>query len=411
MGAQARMGIPRGLQFRRLASVLLLGLVCAQGAAAAPPPTATATATKTAPAARPVARPEVLDLAQRVADWQLAHRDDLAGVRTFREQSAQPRDWIQATFYIGLSALADASAEPRFADAVVAHAQAEHYGFDRLPRHADNDVIGQVWVWAAQRSGDAAALAPMRARFDAVLAAPAKGSLAFVVRPGEGESDCQARWCWSDALFMAPPAWAMLSQATGDKRYREHADAEFRATTDYLYDPREHLYYRDSRFFDQRGPAGRKIFWSRGNGWVVAGIVRILDALPPNDPSRPRYEALLREMADRLAGLQDPAGYWPSSLLDPQPTPETSGTAFFVYGLAWGINHGVLPRERYLPVVERGWAALSRAVAADGRLGWVQQVGAAPDQVHADDSQLFGVGAFLLAASEVARLPADPATP
>lgn len=409
MRAQATARPSRAWHWRRLAGVLLVGAACVQGASAQP--TASAKPAAATPVPQAVPRPDALALAQRVADWQLAHLDDLADVRTFREQSAQPRDWIQATFYIGLSALADATGEPRFADAVVAHARQAQFGFDRLPRHADNDVIGQVWVWAAQHSNDAAALAPMRARFDAVLAAPAKGSLAFVVRPGEGESDCQARWCWSDALFMAPPAWAMLSQATGDKRYREHADAEFRATTDYLYDPREHLYYRDSRFFDQRGPAGRKVFWSRGNGWVVAGIARVLDALPPDHPSRPRYEKLLREMADRLAGLQGPAGYWPSSLLDPQPNPETSGSAFFVYGLAWGINHGVLPRERYLPVVERGWAALTRAVAADGRLGWVQQVGAAPDQVHADDSQLFGVGAFLLAASEVARLPAEPVAP
>ncbi|HEY0332867.1 MAG TPA: glycoside hydrolase family 88 protein, partial [Stenotrophomonas sp.] len=287
---------------------------------------------------------QALDLAQRVADWQLAHLSDLAGIRTFREQSAQPRDWIQATFYIGLSALADQSGAPRFGDAVVAHARKQQYQFDRLPRHADHDVIGQAWVWAAQRSGDTDALRPMRKRFDAVLADPARSSLAFVVRPGEGESDCQARWCWSDALFMAPPAWTMLSQATGDPRYLAHADAEFWATTEYLYDPVEHLFYRDSRFFDQRGPAGRKVFWSRGNGWVFAGIARILQALPADHPSRPRYEALLRDMAERLVALQDPAGYWPSSLLDPQPTPETSGTAFFVYGLAWGIHHGVLPR-------------------------------------------------------------------
>lgn len=387
-----------------LAGVLGLSALSPAAVAAGPAP-----ATDASPPA--TVAPPALPLARRVADWQLAHLSDLAGVRTFREQSAQPRDWIQATFFIGLSALADVAPQSRYGQAVLAHARTQQYGFDRLPRHADHDAIGQVWVWAARRSGDADALAPMRARFDAVLAAPAQGDLAFVVRPGEGESDCQVRWCWSDALFMAPAAWAMLSQASGDPRYLAHADAELWATTDYLYDREEHLYYRDSRFFGQRGPAGCKVFWSRGNGWVVAGIVRLLQTMPDDHPSRPRYEALLGEMAARLVTLQGEAGYWPSSLLDPQEGPETSGTAFFVYGLAWGVNQGILPRERYAPAVRRGWAALARAVGTDGRLGWVQQVGVGPDQVRADDSQLFGVGAFLLAATEVAKLQAQESPP
>jgi unsaturated rhamnogalacturonyl hydrolase len=351
----------------------------------------------------PAVSPE-LRLAQRVADWQLAHLEGLDHVRTFREQSADPRDWIQATFWIGLSELAEATGDRRYAQALVEHARREGYGFEPDPRHADVDAIGQAWLWAADRSGDPQALAPMRARFDAVLADPARGSLEFATRPGAGESDCQVRWCWSDALFMAPPAWVGLSRATGDQRYLDHADAEFQATTDYLYDPVEHLFFRDSRFFDQRGPAGRKVFWSRGNGWVVAGLVRVLQALPADHPRRPYYEALLKQMAARLATLQGEAGYWPSSLLDPQPQPETSGTAFFVYGLAWAVNAGLLSREQYLPVIERGWAALERAVQPDGRLGWVQQVGEAPAEVRPGDTQLFGVGALLMAATEVDRL-------
>jgi len=192
----------------------------------------------------------------------------------------------------------------------------------------------------------------------------------------------------------------------GDMRYLAYADTEFWATTDYLYDRKEHLFYRDSRFFQQRDERGGKIFWSRGNGWVIAGIARLLEVLPPDHPSRPRYEALLREMAARLVTLQTPAGYWPTSLLngDTSQPPETSGTAFIVYGLAWGINHGVLQRAAYQKSIERGWGALARAVDANGKLGWVQQVGVAPDVVRAEDTQFYAAGALLLAGGQVRDL-------
>jgi rhamnogalacturonyl hydrolase YesR len=346
----------------------------------------------------------VLAVGARVADWQLSHMDDFEYVPdpAFRHDTAAPRDWIQAAFYIGLSVFADASRQPRYVDAILAHGDAEGWGFDQRPRHADADATGAVWVWAARRTGDPHKLTAIKARFDAVLADPSTVSLDF---GADGARHCQDRWCWSDALFMAPPAWVALSNATGDERYLAHADTEFWATTELLYDQQNHLYFRDSRFIAQRDTAGRKIFWGRGNGWVFAGLARILSDLPGDSPSRPRYEALFKQMAAKLVTLQGGQGYWPVSLLEPQKTPETSGTGFFVYGLAWGVNHGMLPASRFRPSVESGWSALTAAVGSDGKLGWVQRVAAAPDQVGPDDTQLYGVGAFLLAASEVSKLP------
>ena len=346
----------------------------------------------------------VLAVGARVADWQLSHMDDFKYVPdpAFRHDTAAPRDWIQAAFYIGLAAFADASRQPRYVDAILAHGDAEGWGFDQRLRNADADATGAVWVWAARRTGDPHKLAAIKARFDAVLADPSTVSLDF---GADGATHCQDRWCWSDALFMAPPAWVALSNATGDERYLAHADTEFWATTDLLYDQQNHLYFRDSRFIAQRDAAGRKIFWGRGNGWVFAGLARILSDLPEDSPSRRRYEVLFKQMAAELVTLQGAQGYWPVSLLEPQKTPETSGTGFFVYGLAWGVNHGVLPASKYRPSVERGWSALAAAVGSDGKLGWVQRVAAAPDQVGPDDTQLYGVGAFLLAAGEVSKLP------
>ncbi len=388
----------RRLTGTMLATAALLGPL--QACATPPAKSAASVSTPSNPAA--------LAVGERVADWQLSHLDnfDYIPASQFRRDSAAPRNWIQAAFYVGLTAFADASKQPRYADAILAHGQAEDWGFDKRPRHADADAIGAVWVWAAARTHDPAKLAPVRARFDAVLAAPSHVDLGFDAKPPEGgDPYCQARWCWSDAIFMAPPTWIALSKETGDPRYLAHADSEFWATTDFLYDKTDHLYYRDSRFITQRSDAGAKIFWGRGNGWAYAGIARILQDLPKSHPSRPRYEALFKQMSAKVVTLQGDQGYWPVSLLEPQKTPETSGTGFFVYGLAWGVNHGLLPAAKYRPAIDKGWSALSAAVEPDGKLGWVQRVGAAPDQVGPDDTQLYGVGAFLLAASEVSRLP------
>jgi unsaturated rhamnogalacturonyl hydrolase len=390
----------RGFWVAVFSAAIALGVIDADAAVAA---------SKLAVAVTPTN--EALAVGARVADWQLSHLDnfDYIPATDFRHDTGSPRNWIQAAFYIGLMQFADVARQSRYTSAVLAHAEAENWGFDARPRHADADATGAVWVWAALETRDSAKLGSMKERFDAVLAAPSTVSLDFGPESGiPGEQNCQTRWCWSDALFMAPPAWVALAKATGDGRYLAHADAEFWATTDFLYDPQEHLYFRDSRFITRRDAAGHKIFWGRGNGWVFAGLARILSDLPAGHPSRPRYETLFVQMAAKVVSLQGKNGYWPVSLLQPQATPETSGTGFFVYGLAWGVQHGLLPVAKYRASLDLGWRALVKAVQPDGKLGWVQRIGAGPDDVSAADTQLYGVGAFLLAASEVARLPPTP---
>ena len=186
-------------------------------------------------------------------------------------------------------------------------------------------------------------------------------------------------------------------------------------TYDYLYDPEEHLWYRDGRFViqeDGSGPRtenGFKVFWSRGNGWVFAGLAQVLDVMPTDYPDRPRYEELFREMAAALVAIQGEDGLWRSSLHDPEEfsTPESSGTGFFTYGLAWGVNNGLLDPATYLPAMRKGWEGLNWAVQPDGRIGWVQQIGYDPRSVTADDSMAYGTGAFLLAGSEMLKLASE----
>jgi rhamnogalacturonyl hydrolase YesR len=355
--------------------------------------------------AEAAARKHVLKLAARVADWQLAHMDKSPGVSTFGEETYQPRSWQKGAFWVGMTRLADASGQKRFADAILANGRATQWQPGPRTYHADDHVIGQSYLWAARHGAGEQAIAPLRATFDAVLAQPAVTHLSFVPAKNYEQTDCLRRWCWCDALFMSPPAWAEMSAQTGAAKYTEFALGEFWATTDFLYDPAEKLFFRDSRFFERRDAQGRKQFWSRGNGWVFAGIANLLDALPEDSPQRARLESLFRAMAGRLQSLQKPDGYWAPSLLAPENSPaETSGTGFHVYGLAWGVKHGLLDAAQYRAAIDKGWAALTRAVAKDGRLGWVQQVSDRPDAVAEADTQFYGSGAFLLAASAVASI-------
>jgi unsaturated rhamnogalacturonyl hydrolase len=346
-----------------------------------------------------------LVLMESVADWQLRQFQKRTGYPAeVTPATWEPRGWIQGVFFAGLADLATRSGAPRFAQALMERGAVAGWRLGDRLYHAEDQVIGQAYLWAYSFSHDPATLAPMQRSFEAILADPPSVGLDFTATSSGGyESACQARWCWSDALFMAPRTWVGLAAALHDVRYLDYANAEFWAATDYLYDRQEHLYYRDSRYF--KGANGRKVFWSRGNGWVLAGIARVLEALPRDHPSRPRYEGLMREMAARVVTLRNANGYWPVSLLGGRSSaPETSGTALFVYGLAWGINHGVLDRKSYGPSVDSGWSALVRAVDVNGKLGWVQQVDSAPRAARAGDTQFYGAGAFLLAGGQVRDL-------
>jgi rhamnogalacturonyl hydrolase YesR len=381
-----------------LAATLCLG--------AAGPGLAAAALAPTAQAAVPLRRAEVLALAEGVADYQLA---TMAGGYIPANASADtpnPKGWVQGALFVGLTALADRSEKPAYRQAILSRGMANQWKLGARVYHADDQMIGQSYLWAARHGVGPAAIAPLRERYDLILAHPPKVGLEHAEYSDPRGVDCAQRWCWVDALFMAPAAWLELSQATGDARYADYAKREFLAVTDFLYDPQEHLYFRDSRFFQRRGPDGEKVFWSRGDGWVFAGLARMIPLLPPADPVRARMETVFREMAARLKAIQKPDGYWsPSLLSDPAKSPpETSGTGFFTYGLAWGIKAGLLDRAEYEPAVRRGWGALVRATHPDGKLGYVQPVSDRPDEVTYEDTQFYGVGAFLLAASAVMDL-------
>jgi rhamnogalacturonyl hydrolase YesR len=172
-----------------------------------------------------------------------------------------------------------------------------------------------------------------------------------------------------------------------------------------LYSKEDHLFFRDTRYKTMKEANGQKVFWGRGNGWVIGGLTIIIDKLTDDYPDKKRFIALYREMMARLAELQDEKGFWHPSLLDyaSYPMPETSASGFITYGLLWGINRGYLDKKGYLPKAVKGWDALCSAVHSDGKPGYVQPIGADPKKVTADDTDVYGVGAFLLAGSEMYR--------
>jgi rhamnogalacturonyl hydrolase YesR len=327
------------------------------------------------------------------ADWQIAH-----------PSAHDPWDWTQAAFYTGVMAFSKVADDGKYVAAMRAMGEINQWRPGLRPGHADDYAVVATYAQLYQLGRDAKMLRPAIALFNFLASRKYDEPLAW----GNAIETRELAWC--DALFMGPPAMAAMATATGDKRYLDLANRLWWKTTEYLYDKDEHLYFRDSRYFDSREPNGKKVFWSRGNGWVIAGLVRVLDDMPADYPDRGRYLTLYREMAAKVAAVQGTDGYWRSSLLDPAnlPNPETSGTGFFVYALAWGINRGVLDRATFEPVVRRGWSAMAKAMHADGMLGWVQRIGDQPGATSAETTEVYGVGALLLAGSEMHRLAGGP---
>src|SRR5579859_7912836 len=177
----------------------------------------------------------------------------------------------------------------------------------------------------------------------------------------------------------------------------------FAYTEGHIYDRSASLWWRDSRW------AGTTTHWSRGNGWIVIALTDTVAALPAGDPNRAHYISLLNAMAAKLKATQQAGGYWTADVDHPAsfPAPESSGTSFFVYGLARGIQMGYLDQATYLPVVQKGWGWLKgTALRPDGVVGYVQGPSSHPSQfqpISPTATSNYGVGAFLMAGVEAAK--------
>ncbi|MDO3643313.1 glycoside hydrolase family 105 protein [Mucilaginibacter sp. L3T2-6] len=335
-------------------------------------------------------RKTILKMMDKVADWQLNEWSS-KGMRH------PAYDWTNAACYTGLYAFGSMKGNERYLDTLVKIGTKLKWQTGPSRFMADDYCIGQTYSLLSVKYHDRKMMAPFMQLADSIAGKPHDESLEWKNNIAKRE------WAWCDALFMGPTALSYLSTATHDKKYLDIATKLWWKTTDYLYDPAEHLYFRDGSYLNKKEKNGKKVFWSRGNGWVLAGLVRVMENMPSNSPEKAKFEKLYREMASKIASLQQPDGSWHASLLDPAsyPVKETSGTGFYCYALLWGLNHNLLAQATYWPVVKKAWAALASSVHANGMLGYVQRIGDSPDMVTAESTEVYGVGALLLTGEQL----------
>jgi unsaturated rhamnogalacturonyl hydrolase len=318
-------------------------------------------------------------------------------------------EWNRAAYFTGNMALYQAYPDPVYLDYALRWADQNDWGLKGggLTRHADNQCIGQTYLDLYAVEKDPAMIGDIQTSIENMVLSEKKDD-----------------WYWIDAFFMAMPVFTRLGVLNGDdayfeKMYELYQDTKIRRG---LFDEAFGLWFRDENYDPPyQTPNGKNCYWSRGNGWVFAAHVRVLQHLPGDDPHRDEYISTFQAMATALKEVQRPDGFWNVSLADPEDYggPETSGTSFFTYGMAWGINNRLLDSATYYPVVEKAWNGLvSTAVHPGGKLGYVQQVGKEPassQPVTYESTADFGVGAFLLAGTQVYRMaggewviPPDP---
>ncbi|MGJ8656986.1 MAG: glycoside hydrolase family 88/105 protein [Akkermansiaceae bacterium] len=357
----------------------------------------------------------ILEIGNRVADWQIRTFDTHAQYRALsdkgrkkarangdRSKNYHDLAWHNGALYTGMDQWRKTTKNPKYTQWLTTIGQRNNWTLHKRPYHADDHAVGQFYLSLYQETKDKSMLTPTQEHFDWILANPKTGSLEW----GK-DTDSHHRWGWCDALFMAPPVWARLAKVTGDLKYLDFMHQEYQATYDLLWDKENHLFFRDTSYFPEREANGKKVFWSRGNGWVFGGLALMIPDLPQDWKHNNFYLNTFKQMAAKIKTLQRQDGTWSMGLLggtEGYPIKETSGTSFYIFGLAWGVNQGILDKTEYLPTITKGWSALTASVQPDGLLGYVQPVGAAPGDSFPNKSEVYGVGAFLAAASEVYKL-------
>lgn len=341
---------------------------------------------------------EVLNMANSVAEWQIEaypYMDEKRYWKSYGDLS-----WENGVFLSALSDWANYINSESLIEWCENIAKRNYFSTNIKKNriyYADDFAVCLLYCDMYEKYSEDYMLHNTIARMDFTIKYPSKAKLYM------NTDNCFDRWSWADALYMAPPLYSRISRITGDDSYVNFMNNEFWKTYDFLFDKDENLFYRDSNYFLKKEKNGSKVFWGRGNAWVLAGICMILENMDKNFMDREKYIELYKRMINRVIQLQDKEkGYWHASLLDPvsYPNPEMSSTGFYTYSIWWGINNGLLGNE-YLEYGKKGWNALVNAVSPEGKLGYVQPVGADPQNVTKDMTEVYGAGALIKAAKEI----------
>ena len=352
-------------------------------------------------------RTEILEVTKRVNEYLMTRKyPDPTAVMPYysRKKVYESNIWTRAVYYEGLMALYAIHPDNRYYDYAMRWAEFHRWGMrrdDTTTRNADNYCCSQTYI-------DLYRLTPQPEMLTKTIAL-----CNMLVNTPQVED-----WTWIDAIQMGMPVLVKLGTLKNEPRYYQKAHEMYlwsrNTLAGGLYNEQEGLWWRDKDFVPPyKEPNGEDCYWSRGNGWVVAALVRCLEELPEDAAQRDIYIRDLKTMCKALKACQREDGFWNVSLHDPNNFggKEVTGTALFVYGMAWGINNGVLKRDEYLPVVAKAWNAMAKeAVHKNGFLGYVQGTGKEPKDgqpvgyATKPDFEDYGVGCFLLAGSEVYKL-------
>ncbi|WP_298494045.1 glycoside hydrolase family 88 protein [uncultured Algibacter sp.] len=319
-----------------------------------------------------------------------------------------PTDWTNGAYYTGVARAHHATKDMVYMAALKNQGYWNDWKtYDRV-YHADDIAISYSYLYVDINGGrkNYVDLEPTKNFLDEHLRKPNEWSL------GTDKNKMKnILWWWCDALFMAPPVITLYAKHKNQPEYLDEMHKYYLETYNQLYDKDEHLFARDLRFVwngsvdDKKEENGKKIFWSRGNGWVIGGLALMLDDMPEDYKHRSFYLNLYKEMASKILSIQSEDGLWSTSLLSPESYNhgEVSGSGFHTFALAWGINNGLL-EKKHIPAVTKAWNALKKCQHEDGRVGWVQNIGYDPRHADADSWQNYGTGAFLLAGSVILKM-------
>ena len=344
--------------------------------------------------------------ALRLANQYFMDKWPDAGKPIFTNIERPSNIWTRAVYYEGLMALYQIDPKKAYYDYAVQWGEKHKWGLRGgiKTRNADNQCCGQTYIdlYLLDNQQHPERVHDIKASFDSML---------LTTKVDD--------WHWIDALQMGMPVLVKLgnlfnNQAYFKRMYEMYADTKYKQGGNGLYNSAEKLWWRDKDFDPPyKEPNGDDCYWSRGNGWVVAALVKTLEALPKTDPHYNEYLQDYKDMCAALLPLQRSDGYWNVSLNDPDHFggKEVSGTSLFIYGFSWGINQGILDRNTYLPAITKAWNAMCQeAVHPDGKLGYVQGTGKEPKDGQpvsynsTPDFEDYGLGCFLMAGSEIYKL-------
>ena len=362
-----------------------------------------------APAWAQTSADEVLSVTRRVNDYFMQKYEDPT-VPTNWKRIRPSSLWTRAVYYEGLMALQRIDPQQRYVDYAVKWADFHQW----TPRNgtqtcdADDQCCGQTYV----------ELLPYTDRPATELLKYVRENLDHqMVTPNPKNGSLYGWWTWIDAIQMAMPLYMQVAQLTGEKKYCDHAMKMYRWSRNELagglFNVKEGLWWRDADYVPPyKEPDGQNCYWSRGNGWVYAALVRCMDLLPQKSKEYKELKKDFLLMSAALLKCQREDGFWNPSLTSTNyAMKETSGTALFLYGMAWGIQKGYLKAEVYRPACDRAWAAMVKdAIHTDGFLGWMQGTGKDPSAgqplsyTRIPDFEDYGTGCVLLGATEYYKL-------